>query len=140
MESHSSSSAPDERTLLLRDDQAPDEASAAPGAKTASAERRIQLRTQLGVILFAIAIYLYEYMTIAPETSIREDIICEAYYNKLGHGVSAMTTGSTERDCMVPAVQRELSLVNQVYVTLHQLPGKKRHCRFDATGGRSCRC
>lgn len=117
-------SSTDERTVLLSDDAI--DASATDDSAS-SKQKSVQIRTQLGAILFVCVLYWYEYMSMAPETSIREDIICRTYYDTLDHGAPATTASPVARDCTATAVQRELSLVNQVYLTLHQLPGKNRH-------------
>ncbi|KAK7932610.1 mfs multidrug protein, partial [Apiospora marii] len=111
----------DERTVLLRDDALD---ASAPNDSSSNRQRSIQLKTQLGAILFVCVLYFYEYMSMAPETGIREDIICKTYYDELEHRALAATAASSiERDCTANEIQRELSLVNQVYLTLHQLPG-----------------
>ncbi|KAF3406362.1 hypothetical protein DPV78_001296 [Talaromyces pinophilus] len=104
----------DEHTRLLsNDDQIPSTTGAA------SAKDKIRLRTQLVVILFVCVFYFDMYICLAPEVSIREDIICKTYYDRLDNDGGLIA----ERDCAVDAVQRELGLLNQVYITISQLPG-----------------
>lgn len=98
----------DERTNLLRN-----------GNEAATAKDKSRLRTQLEVILFVCVLYFNLYLCLAPEVSIREEIICNAYYEALN-----IDDNSIERDCTVDDVQRELSLLSQVYVTISQLPGE----------------
>lgn len=109
-----------EHTLLLSNDETIGEITT-----TATAKHKVQLKTQIGVILFVCVIYANLYLCIAPEISIRENIICKAYYDSLYHDKISITRDPEgNRDCTVAAVQEELSLVNQVYITLAQLPGK----------------
>lgn len=105
----------DEHTRLLsNDDQIPSTTEAA------TAKDKVQLRTQLLVILFVSVLYFNTFICLAPEVSIREEIICKAYYDRLDNDEVPIA----ERDCTVDAVQRELGLLNQVYITIAQLPGK----------------
>jgi len=107
----------DEHThLLSNDDQTPSTIDAATVAD------ELRLRTQLVVILFVCVLYLNLYICLAPEVSIRENIICKAYYDRLDNDGFAIT-GHPDRDCTVDDVQRELNLLSQVYVTIAQLPG-----------------
>ena len=108
----------DEHTRLLTND---DQIVSATNAVTA--KDKVRLRTQLLVILFVCVLYLNVYLSLAPEVSIREDIICKSYYDGLENDDVWITDKPPERDCTVDDVQRELSLVSQVYVTLAQLPG-----------------
>ncbi|KAF5015732.1 hypothetical protein F66182_12830, partial [Fusarium sp. NRRL 66182] len=90
----------DERTNLLRN-----------GNEAATAKDKSRLRTQLVVILFVCVLYFNLYLCLAPEVSIREEIICNAYYEALN-----IDDNSIERDCTVDDVQRELSLLSQVLI------------------------
>ncbi|KUL92531.1 hypothetical protein ZTR_02332 [Talaromyces verruculosus] len=80
---------------------------------------KVRLRTQLVVILFVCVFYFDMYVCLVPEVSIREDIICKTYYDRLDNDEGLIA----ERDCAVDAVQRELGLLNQVYITISELPG-----------------
>tara|TARA_R110002060_G_scaffold19007_10_gene26041 strand:- start:355 stop:873 length:519 start_codon:yes stop_codon:yes gene_type:complete len=112
----------DEHThLLSNDDQTPSTIDAATVAD------ELRLRTQLVVILFVCVLYLNLYICLAPEVSIRENIICKAYYDRLDNDGFAIT-GHPDRDCTVDDVQRELNLLSQVYVTIAQLPGRHPPC------------
>lgn len=111
-----------ERTQLLVDeDRAPSTPEAAATTQPWEAGNRHRLKTQLAVLLFVCALYFNTYACFAPETSLREAIICKTYYDRIDHDASEMR--STERDCTVDDVQRELALVSQVYMTIAQLPG-----------------
>lgn len=105
----------DEHTRLLsNDNQIPSTTEAA------IVKDKVRLRTQVVVILFVCVFYFDMYICLAPEVSIREDIICKTYYDRLDSDEGLIA----ERDCAVDAVQRELGLLNQVYITISQLPGK----------------
>lgn len=108
----------DEHTRLLSndDDRIPLTTDAA------TAQDKVRLRTQLVVMLFVCVLYLNVYLCLAPEVSIRENIICKAYYDRLDNDEGLITSHS-DRDCTVDDVQRELSLLSQVYITIVQLPG-----------------
>jgi hypothetical protein len=114
----------DEHTRLLsNDDRIPSTTEAA------TAKDKVRLRTQLVVILFVCVLYFNVYLCLAPEVSIRENIICKAYYDGLDND-EVLITGHPERDCTVDDVQRELSLLSQVYVTIAQLPGKHQSTSY----------
>lgn len=118
----------DEHTLLLSNDNQISTLTRGQTTTdaTATAEAQVRLRTQVGVILFVCVLYVNLYLCFAPETSIREKIICKAYYDSLGHDeISTTFQPDRSRDCTVAAVQGELTLVSQVYITLAQLPGKQ---------------
>ncbi|KAL1311446.1 hypothetical protein AAFC00_001606 [Neodothiora populina] len=108
----------DEHTPLVGDDSLDLSAS---NTDTSTSNGRVPIRTQLVAILFVCVLYFDVYVCPAPETSIREEIICKTYYNRLDKATSA--TDPAELDCTVDDVQKELNLVNQVYVTLTQIPG-----------------
>lgn len=111
-----------ERTqLLVNEDRAPSTPEAAATTQSWEAEDGHRLKTQLAVLLFVCALYFNTYACFAPETSLREAIICKTYYDRIDHDASKMR--SAERDCTVDDVQRELTLVSQVYMTIAQLPG-----------------
>jgi hypothetical protein len=115
-----------EHTLLLSNDDQISPSTIGQITTTATAKDKVQLKTQIGVILFVCVLYANLYLCISPEVSIRETIICKAYYDSLGHDKISITRDpDRDRDCTVAAVQGELSLVSQVYITLAQLPGKQ---------------
>jgi hypothetical protein len=97
--------------------------------EAATAKDKVRLRAQLVVILFVCVLYFNTYICLAPEVSIRESIICKAYYDGLDSD-EVLTTGHPERDCTVDGVQREVSLLNQVYVTIAQLPGEHKSTSY----------
>jgi hypothetical protein len=116
----------DEHTRLLsNDDRIPSTTDAA------TTKDKARLRTQLVVILFVCVLYFNVYLCLAPEVSIRENIICKAYYDGLDNDENWITAaGHPERDCTVDDVQRELSLLSQVYVTIAQLPGRHQSTSY----------
>ena len=89
------------------------------------AKDNVQLQSQVVVVLFVCVLYFNLYVCLAPEVSIREDIICKAYYDGLDNDGDS-TLEYPGRDCTVDAVQRELSLISQVYITITQLPGEQQ--------------
>lgn len=117
MSSSTTIQASEHTRLLSNDDRIPSTTEAA------TAKDKVRLRTQLVVILFVCVLYFNTYICLAPEVSIRENIICKAYYDGLDND-DVLITGHPERDCTVDAVQRELSLLSQLYVTIAQLPGE----------------
>lgn len=88
----------------------------------AAAKQSIQSKTKLATLLFVGVLYFNVYVCLAPESRIREDIICRAYYKKLDEWVSAVDP--SEHDCTIDPVQKELNLVTQIYMTFAQLPGR----------------
>lgn len=93
-----------------------------PATDVATANQGIQSRTKLATILFICALYFNVYVCLAPESRIREDIVCRAYYNKLNRG--GLAVDPSQHDCTADGVQKELSLLTQIYMTLSQLPGR----------------
>jgi hypothetical protein len=115
--SSGSSAQANERAPLLED--CPHDTHA-PGLT--AAKQSIQPRIKLATLLLVGVLYFNVYVCLAPESRIREDIICRAYYQKLDGGVSAFD--SSEHDCTTDSVQKELNLVTQIYMTFAQLPGR----------------
>lgn len=99
-----------------------DRADHTPTTDVATANQSIQSRTKLATILFVCVLYFNIYICLAPESRIREEIICRDYYNNIHVGGSAGDT--SEHDCTAKPVQKELSLITQIYMTLSQFPGK----------------
>lgn len=123
MPSSTSIQADEHTRLLSNDDQIPSTTEAA------TAKDKVRLRTQLVVILFVCVLYFNMYICLVPELSIREDIICKTYYDRLDNDDGSIA----ERDCTVDAVQRELGLLSQVYITIAQLPGKPQSTSYRET-------
>lgn len=112
----------DERTRLLVD-ESPAPPTREARWQTRPSEESNRVRTQVIVLLFVGALYFNLYVSLAPETSIREAIICKNYYDSIDYTTTS-ATHALERDCTVDNVQRELVLLSQVYITAAQLPGK----------------
>jgi hypothetical protein len=87
-----------------------------------AAEQSVQSKTKLATLLLVGVLYFNIYVCLAPESRIREDIVCRAYYKKLDGWVSAVDP--SEHDCTIDSVQKELNLVTQIYMTFAQLPGR----------------
>jgi hypothetical protein len=87
-----------------------------------AAKQSIQSKTKLATLLLVGVLYFNVYVCLAPESRIREDIVCRAYFKRLDGGVSAVDP--LEHDCTIDPVQKELNLVTQIYMTLAQLPGR----------------
>ena len=112
----------DEHTPLLQQENTPISSTNNADVVASTCRRKLQLRTQLVAVLFVCVLSFNLHVSLAAETSIREDIICKAYYDRFDDDV--LSKDSPDRDCTANVVQRELTLTNQVYATLTQLPGK----------------
>jgi len=109
----------DEHAPLLRDCSY-----VGPTHDLAAVKQSIQTRTKLATLFFVCILYFNAYICLAPESRIREEIICKAYYEGLDREISA---DPSKQDCTIDGIQKELNLVTQLYMTFSQLPGKRRN-------------
>jgi hypothetical protein len=85
-----------------------------------------KFKTHFGVVLSLCAVMLIldisNYIAVAPETAILEDIVCHNYYRDSYH--SKFGDVSQNERCKVEPVQSELALINGWKDALDTIPGK----------------
>jgi len=105
-------SQPDETTLLLHDNVR------APKAATRSSN---YLRNILPLCVVMLIIDMANYVAIAAQTAILEDIACRKYYSSATHRIHSLDVET--QNCKIEPVQSEIALIIGWKDAIETIPG-----------------